>query len=1351
MSSAADKYVQARAEGQSKLKASVRAVGTGMISYFTETLGGIGGSKSPLGKLEEKAGEKLITSILYNAFEEGGEEFLEYAADILLDGAADMAFKGEWQQEWSWEEVIENAKIGAMTGGLFGGYQRLMNKIYTGNPETDAQLDRAAREYADYIRDAYRLQSDPELRAMAERQMGETTIPTATRTRSGETGEMNYGSVFEGNAAGVQQNVEVFSEAQQRWNALLKESVEAKKAVGAAEKSGNTKFSMRQNITGDSGKVYGDGVYLDSNLLDGLSDKERVQMVKARIAELGGQTFTAYDGDTPVEIKIENSRKRFKNKSGRFVQVNKDLTVKHIRQKIKQEAVILSDELIYASNYKENAPAHHSHGWLDNNGKNDWEKRTVIIQEKNNSVWKATLHIANTQNGEKILYDIDPIKKVESPRKLGATSTTDSIRQGEEKVNPKFSKRAEKLAQLDSEYAKAVESNDTETAERLVEEAARTAGYNSPLLYHGTQSFGFTKVDVSKSDDGISFFSTTNPDMAQTYSGEYGIRTIGKFSDRIINTLSLEQVVTRLNDLESNSKHPRKYYLMDRADVAKLESNISAEAKAVTPEIVKVLDEEKTRSSGYASERRINKINSFLDALKNKDAESMYQMLYDPYQSPFGDEVSLALRLKDLVADMRIKSRIDALGNVDEILVAEMNGRRAIGVSEGESARKMLKNYDNSGNYALYGKTDDFFEIDGKGTYWSDIFATLEPKGGNTFRAEYDSASSILKLSDKNGQFAEIPANTLSEAESAMAKAITKRYGEYFAANVLARAKDQLRNGALAEVNIKTVGRTSTREIAQFAKEQGYRGVKITNIYDNGGRGENAGTGDVYIFFNPETDVKSADAVTYDEEGNVIPLSERFNEKNKDIRFSKRTDSEGRELSEQQQEFFKDSKVRDEEGRLLTVYHGSDSEFFVFDRTKTRANMDIQGSFFSPWEIDAQGYGGKVGEYYLNIVNPASEAMGYKALKKFQGQNGAGIKAREYLQSLGYDGVNNGGEEYIAFESNQIKSVTNKAPTENPDIRFSKRKKLDTFNAEGYNEIKLGKQEYARLSAAIGTEQPNAKGIVTQILDNENGAPAFVYTAFIDNSGKLKIINKENAKYLGEGRRRYNANEKSKSFDRYAGEFENQRNDSDSSDFSIKRKANGRNDGVFSGIARGRDGRNGRGSNQDVSDSSEGSRKSLTVSNSTANGEVTLKVKKSTAEDDYTYDNIAIMLDGKEVGTIGMMADENEPYLERIDIDEAYRNKGIGTDALRLVAEKYGDFLIAPDNEDAKRLYERYGDESRQETHSKNHSPIIKAARAHFEHGLLFALCGYAVFILTRSLSAISAINSLLVGLPLPL
>lgn len=148
-------------------------------------------------------------------------------------------------------------------------------------------------------------------------------------------------------------------------------------------------------------------------------------------------------------------------------------------------------------------------------------------------------------------------------------------------------------------------------------------------------------------------------------------------------------------------------------------------------------------------------------------------------------------------------------------------------------------------------------------------------------------------------------------------------------------------------------------------------------------------------------------------------------------------DSDGRELSEAQQEYFKDSKIRDEDGNLLVVYHGSSESFNTFDRTKTRANMDIQGNFFSPWEIDAGGYGENVRAFYLNINNPASSGVAYSALNKFKGQNNAGVKAREYLESQGYDGVNNDGEEYIAFYPKQIKSVDNSNPTSDPDIRFS--------------------------------------------------------------------------------------------------------------------------------------------------------------------------------------------------------------------------------------------------------------------------------------------------------------------------
>ena len=36
-----------------------------------------------------------------------------------------------------------------MSGGLFGGYQKLLDKVYTGNPEIDAKLDNAAKNYSD--------------------------------------------------------------------------------------------------------------------------------------------------------------------------------------------------------------------------------------------------------------------------------------------------------------------------------------------------------------------------------------------------------------------------------------------------------------------------------------------------------------------------------------------------------------------------------------------------------------------------------------------------------------------------------------------------------------------------------------------------------------------------------------------------------------------------------------------------------------------------------------------------------------------------------------------------------------------------------------------------------------------------------------------------------------------------------------------------------------------------------------------------------------------------------------------------------------------------------------------------
>ena len=60
---------------------------------------------------------------------------------------------------------------------------------------------------------------------------------------------------------------------------------------------------------------------------------------------------------------------------------------------------------------------------------------TFHLYRIKNAVWKATLNVANSADGRKILYDIDPIKKVEGAINSAPTTTEYSISQSEENVN----------------------------------------------------------------------------------------------------------------------------------------------------------------------------------------------------------------------------------------------------------------------------------------------------------------------------------------------------------------------------------------------------------------------------------------------------------------------------------------------------------------------------------------------------------------------------------------------------------------------------------------------------------------------------------------------------------------------------------------------------------------------------------------------------------------------------------------------------------------------------------------------------------------------------------------------------
>ncbi len=52
---------------------------------------------------------------------------------------------------------------------------------------------------------------------------------------------------------------------------------------------------------------------------------------------------------------------------------------------------------------------------------------------------------------------------------------------------------------------------------------AQTDSRGKPImLYHGTESFGFTEVDIGQSVDGVAFFATDSENVAAGYAGEDG-------------------------------------------------------------------------------------------------------------------------------------------------------------------------------------------------------------------------------------------------------------------------------------------------------------------------------------------------------------------------------------------------------------------------------------------------------------------------------------------------------------------------------------------------------------------------------------------------------------------------------------------------------------------------------------------------------------------------------------------------------------------------------------------------------------------------------------------------------------
>lgn len=181
-------------------------------------------------------------------------------------------------------------------------------------------------------------------------------------------------------------------------------------------------------------------------------------------------------------------------------------------------------------------------------------------------------------------------------------------------------------------------------------------------------------------------------------------------------------------------------------------------------------------------------------------------------------------------------------------------------------------------------------------------------------------------------------------------------------------------------------------------------------------------------------------------------------------RFSLKTDSQGRTLTEQQREYFKDSKAVDDQGRLMVMYHGTrKGGFTVFrDWSYLTANRKYAERYMD------RDTGETMYEVYANIKKPfdtrieecraiwENEFYGEYSRTSLQ-ESGLpdwtdGYDLVDFLEENGYDydailldegadqangSIVERGISYVVRSSEQIKSITNENPTSDPDIRYS--------------------------------------------------------------------------------------------------------------------------------------------------------------------------------------------------------------------------------------------------------------------------------------------------------------------------
>ena len=129
------------------------------------------------------------------------------------------------------------------------------------------------------------------------------------------------------------------------------------------------------------------------------------------------------------------------------------------------------------------------------------------------------------------------------------------------------------------------------------------------------------------------------------------------------------------------------------------------------------------------------------------------------------------------------------------------------------------------------------------------------------------------------------------------------------------------------------------------------------------------------------------------------------------------------------------SKVVDENGEPLVVYHNSNTDINIFDKNKIGTNGSSEGGlfgkgfYFSTNKDYNKVFGNKEYAVFLNIKNPITDERTIKEIQAFEPSIDIIKNAYNKDGLIGTNKFENNTVEYIVYDSNQIKSATDNIGT----------------------------------------------------------------------------------------------------------------------------------------------------------------------------------------------------------------------------------------------------------------------------------------------------------------------------------